>query len=89
MPDGVAAHARICQALAGDPSRQIVTMGVTGSFGKTITSLMVRSIIEAAGERCGLVGSLGFHDGTRTRATRRWFRSRTHGRRRDRRPCAA
>ena len=69
VPDGVAAHARICQALAGDPSRQIVTMGVTGSFGKTITSLMVRSIIEAAGERCGLVGSLGFHDGTRTRAT--------------------
>ena len=87
VPDGVAAHARICQALAGDPSRQIVTMGVTGSFGKTITSLMVRSIIEAAGERCGLVGSLGFCDGTSNQGDRRWFRSSDrHGCRRDRRP---
>ena len=65
----MAAHARICQALAGDPSRQLVTMGVTGSFGKTITALMVRSIIEAAGDRCGLVGSLGFCDGSTTRAS--------------------
>ena len=62
--DAVAAHARICQALAGDPSRQLVTVGVTGSFGKTITALMVRSIIEAAGDRCGLLGSLGFCDGS-------------------------
>ena len=50
VPNATAAHARICQALAGDPSRQLVTMGVTGSFGKTITSLMVRSIIETAGD---------------------------------------
>jgi UDP-N-acetylmuramoyl-L-alanyl-D-glutamate--2,6-diaminopimelate ligase len=68
VPNAVAAHARICQALAGDPSRALVTMGVTGSFGKTITALMVRSIIEAAGDRCGLVGSLGFCDGLTTRA---------------------
>ena len=38
VPNAMAAHARICQALAGDPSHQLVTMGVTGSFGKTITS---------------------------------------------------
>ena len=60
--------ARICQALAGDPSHQLVTVGVTGSFGKTITALMVRSILEAAGDRCGLIGSLGFCDGAATRA---------------------
>ncbi len=68
VPDAMAAHARICHALAGDPSRRLVTLGVTGSFGKTITALMVRSIIEAAGDRCGLVGSLGFCDGAETRA---------------------
>ena len=45
-----------------------MTLGVTGSFGKTITALMVRSILEAAGERFGLVGSLGFCDGSTTRA---------------------
>ena len=45
-----------------------MTLGVTGSFGKTIAALMVRSILEAAGERFGLVGALGFCDGTTTRA---------------------
>jgi UDP-N-acetylmuramoyl-L-alanyl-D-glutamate--2,6-diaminopimelate ligase len=68
VPDTMAAHARICQALAGDPSHQLVTLGVTGSFGKTITALMARSILEAAGERFGLVSSLGFWDGITTRA---------------------
>ncbi|MFI5454365.1 MAG: Mur ligase family protein [Isosphaerales bacterium] len=67
VPDARAAFARICQALAGDPSHQLVTLGVTGSFGKTMTALMARSILEAAGARFGLVGSLGFCDGTTTR----------------------
>ena len=67
VPNAVAAHGRICHALAGDPSQQLVTVGVTGSFGKTMTALMVRSIINAAGDRCGLVGSLGFCDGSKTR----------------------
>ena len=55
VDDARAAHARICQALAGDPSRRLPIVGVTGTFGKTITSLFVRSILEAAGLRCGLV----------------------------------
>jgi UDP-N-acetylmuramoyl-L-alanyl-D-glutamate--2,6-diaminopimelate ligase len=67
VPDTMVAHARICQALAGDPSQQLVTLGVTGSFGKTITALMVHSILAAAGKRFGLVSSLGFCDGTTTR----------------------
>jgi UDP-N-acetylmuramoyl-L-alanyl-D-glutamate--2,6-diaminopimelate ligase len=77
VPNATAAHARICQALAGDPSHQLVTVGVTGSFGKTITALMVRSIIAAAGDRFGLVGSLGFCDGSRTRAPGAGFQPAT------------
>jgi UDP-N-acetylmuramoyl-L-alanyl-D-glutamate--2,6-diaminopimelate ligase len=68
VPDAMAAHARICQALAGDPSQQLVTVGVTGSFGRTITALMIRSIFEAAGQRTGLLGALGFSDGMTIRA---------------------
>ena len=71
VPNAIAAHARICHALAGDPSNQLVTVGVTGSFGKTMTALMVRSIIDAAGDRCGLVSSLGFCDGSTTRPSAR------------------
>ncbi len=68
VADAVAAHARICQALAGDPSRQLLTLGVTGGFGRTIAALMVRSILVAAGERIGLIGALGFCNGVTTRA---------------------
>ena len=57
VADARAAHARICQALSGDPSKQLATLGITGSHGKTITALMIRSILEAAGEQFGLIGS--------------------------------
>jgi UDP-N-acetylmuramoyl-L-alanyl-D-glutamate--2,6-diaminopimelate ligase len=67
VANAMAAHARICQALAGDPSRQLLTIGVTGGFGRTIAGLMVRSILVAAGHRIGLIGALGFCDGTTTR----------------------
>jgi UDP-N-acetylmuramoyl-L-alanyl-D-glutamate--2,6-diaminopimelate ligase len=65
--DSRSAHARICQALAGDPSRQLTAVGVTGTFGKTVTSLLIRSILEAAGHRCGLIGATGWSDGATTR----------------------
>src|SRR5262249_48934265 len=68
VPDAVAAHARICHALAGDPSRQLLTVGVTGTFCRTVTGLLVRSILEAAGWRTGLIGALGFFNGSTTRA---------------------
>jgi UDP-N-acetylmuramoyl-L-alanyl-D-glutamate--2,6-diaminopimelate ligase len=68
VPDATAAHARICHALAGEPARQLAAVGVTGSFGKTVTAVLVHSILAAAGYPCGLLGSLGFCDGTVTRA---------------------
>lgn len=67
VDDARAAHARLCQALAGDPSEQLATIGVTGTHGKTVVGLMVRAILEAAGVRCGLVGSSGWSDGAVTR----------------------
>ena len=83
VPDARAAHARICQALSGDPSVDLIMLGVTGSFGKTITALMVRSILEAAGQRFGLVGSSGFYDGAKSRTLGARFdapRGSLHGR---------
>ncbi|QEH35670.1 MurE-like ligase [Aquisphaera giovannonii] len=67
VDDARTAHARICQALAGDPSRQMATIGVTGTFGKTIAGLFARSILEAAGRRCGLIGALEWSDGLASR----------------------
>lgn len=67
VDDARAAHARLCQALAGDPSEHLATIGVTGTRGKTVVSLMTRAILEAAGIRTGLVGGSGWSDGAVTR----------------------
>jgi UDP-N-acetylmuramoyl-L-alanyl-D-glutamate--2,6-diaminopimelate ligase len=63
VPDSRAAHARLCHALAGEPSRQLLVVGVTGTCGRTATSLFLRSMFEASGVRFGLVGALGWSDG--------------------------
>jgi UDP-N-acetylmuramoyl-L-alanyl-D-glutamate--2,6-diaminopimelate ligase len=68
VPDSRAAHARLCQALAGDPAEQMLTLGVTGASGRTLAALFLRAIFEAAGGRYGLIGRLGWSDGVATRA---------------------
>ncbi len=72
VPDVRAAYGRLCQALAGEPSRQLKVIGITGTQGKTTTSCLVASILSAAGHRVGLLGTLGCCDGrevTRTAET--------------------
>lgn len=67
VPDSRIALARLCQALAGDPARQLTLLGVTGTFGKTATSLFLRSIYEASGCRMGTVGVKEWFDGVAAR----------------------
>src|SRR5262245_35679075 len=45
--DSRAAFARTCQALAGDPTRQLTTIGITGTAGKTATAMLMASVFEA------------------------------------------
>lgn len=52
------AYGRICQALAGQPSSRLATVGVSGSDGKTVTSHLIRSVLKEAGRETGLVSSL-------------------------------
>ena len=40
---------KICQALAGDPSSLITTIGVGGTDGKTVTSELISRVISVAG----------------------------------------
>lgn len=39
------------------PARKLTTIGVTGTKGKTTTTYMIRSILENAGRRVGLIGT--------------------------------
>jgi UDP-N-acetylmuramoyl-L-alanyl-D-glutamate--2,6-diaminopimelate ligase len=42
----------------GHPSRELEVAGVTGTNGKTTTAFLLRSIMEAAGRRPGLLGNV-------------------------------
>jgi UDP-N-acetylmuramoyl-L-alanyl-D-glutamate--2,6-diaminopimelate ligase len=42
----------------GDPTAQLEVIGITGTNGKTTTAFLVRHLLEAAGIRCGLLGTV-------------------------------
>ncbi|WP_448807310.1 UDP-N-acetylmuramoyl-L-alanyl-D-glutamate--2,6-diaminopimelate ligase [Aminobacterium colombiense] len=50
-------------AVYGFPSKQVSLYGITGTNGKTTSSYMIRSILEEAGEKCGLMGTIVYADG--------------------------
>jgi UDP-N-acetylmuramoyl-L-alanyl-D-glutamate--2,6-diaminopimelate ligase len=62
-PDARKTYARLCQCLAGNPSRQLKLIGITGTNGKTTTSCLIAGILSAAGHRVGVLGTLGYLDG--------------------------
>ena len=43
----------------GHPSRRLLTIGVTGTNGKTSCSQWIAQALGAAGRRCGVIGTLG------------------------------
>ena len=40
------------------PAKKLTTIGITGTKGKTTTSYMIQSILNAAGHKCGLIGTI-------------------------------
>jgi UDP-N-acetylmuramoyl-L-alanyl-D-glutamate--2,6-diaminopimelate ligase len=57
-PDSRIALGKLCQALAGDPSRRLKVVGVTGTNGKTSTCWLIASVLEAGGYRTALTGTI-------------------------------
>lgn len=61
-------HARaVLAALAagfyGHPSEGLALAGITGTNGKTTTSYLLAAIFEAAGVKCGRIGTIGYRIG--------------------------
>jgi len=69
VPDARRAFAVLCEALAGNPSQRIRVAGVTGTNGKTTTTWLIRSILQAAGKRTGLLGTIEYDDGETAKAS--------------------
>lgn len=55
------AAARIAARAWGNPTERLAVLGVTGTNGKTTTTFLVRSIWDAAGKSCAVIGTLGAH----------------------------
>ncbi|NOZ20298.1 MAG: UDP-N-acetylmuramoyl-L-alanyl-D-glutamate--2,6-diaminopimelate ligase [Planctomycetes bacterium] len=49
----------------GDPSAEMTIVGVTGTNGKTTTTHLVKSILDASGRETGLIGTVGYRIGRR------------------------
>ncbi len=43
----------------GNPIRRMISVGVTGTKGKTTTTHMIKAILEAAGKKVGMIGTTG------------------------------
>lgn len=43
----------------GYPAKRMTTIGITGTKGKTTSTYMIKTILEAAGEKVGLIGTNG------------------------------
>jgi UDP-N-acetylmuramoyl-L-alanyl-D-glutamate--2,6-diaminopimelate ligase len=63
VPDSRKALALLSANYFGHPSRELTTVGVTGTNGKTTTTHLIKSVLEAAGQRVGLIGTIEYKIG--------------------------
>jgi UDP-N-acetylmuramoyl-L-alanyl-D-glutamate--2,6-diaminopimelate ligase len=61
--------ARLCMALCaerlyGNPSGRLLVAGVTGTNGKSTVAHLVHGLMNRAGVRCGMIGTVAIDDGT-------------------------
>lgn len=47
----------------GEPSHKVKSVGVTGTNGKTTITYLIESIIHAAGQHCGVIGTVNYRIG--------------------------
>jgi len=63
VQDSRKALAQISANFYGHPSRRLTLIGVTGTNGKTTTTHLIKSILEARGDRVGLIGTIEYKIG--------------------------
>ena len=59
VEDARYALAIMSAAFFGHPDRELTTIGLTGTKGKTTTTYMIKSVLEEAGRKVGLIGTIG------------------------------
>ena len=69
--DARMALACLAAAFHGHPSAELRVVGITGTNGKTTTAYLVGSVFEAAGTRCGILGTVAYTVGRDVREATR------------------
>lgn len=57
------ALAEISHAFYDEPSKKLKIIGITGTNGKTTTTFLIKSILESAGLKAGIIGTTGIYFG--------------------------
>ena len=52
------AYATICANYYGNPAEKLQLIGLTGTNGKTTTTFLIKQILENAGKKVGLIGTV-------------------------------
>jgi UDP-N-acetylmuramoyl-L-alanyl-D-glutamate--2,6-diaminopimelate ligase len=68
VPSTREAMAVVADIFFGEPTRELDLAGVTGTSGKTTTAFLLHAMLDAAGRRPGLVGTIEWRVGGDTRA---------------------
>lgn len=64
VPDSAVAAAELAQARHQYPARHLTNLAVTGTNGKTTVTYMVQACFKAAGQGCGLIGTIAYDCGS-------------------------
>ena len=59
VKNGRVALSLMSAAYFGYPAKKMITVGITGTKGKSTTETMVRDIIEKSGKTVGIIGTIG------------------------------
>ena len=71
VKDGRLALSRLASAFYAKPSTELRVVGITGTNGKTTTAYLVTALFEAAGIKCGMLGTVVYRIGDEERAATR------------------
>ncbi len=55
---------RLAERFFGEPSRKLKLLGITGTNGKTTVAFLARHLLNAAGVKTGLIGTIELDDGS-------------------------
>ena len=58
VPDTHAAYSQMCANWFSNPAKDLKLIGVTGTNGKTSVTYMLKKVLEAAGYKVGLIGTI-------------------------------